>query len=97
MNLFVSEQAEQDLDDIEVYIERDNPAAAVRLVQRLTQRFEQLTNNPRSGKERTDLAPGLRSMAEGNYIIFYRILDGSTVEIARVLHSKRDLGKILGD
>jgi toxin ParE1/3/4 len=95
VNLIISEQAEQDLDGIEAYIGNENRQTAVRFVQRLTERFEQLMNYPRSGKKQSEIAPELRSVAEGNYIIFYRINDHENVEIAPVLHSKRNLRRIL--
>jgi toxin ParE1/3/4 len=46
------------------------------------------------GRERTELAPALRSFPIGSYVIFYRpIPDG--VEIARILNASRDIEALL--
>ena len=65
MKLFVTQEADQDLDHIEEYIGNDNPAAAEKFIQRLTDRFEQLADHPRIGRERTEYGTGVRSVAEG--------------------------------
>lgn len=45
---------------------------------------------PKLGRERFDLAPELRGLPVGNYIIFYRPMkDG--IQVIRVLHGARDL------
>jgi toxin ParE1/3/4 len=53
-----------------------------------------LSAHPLSGRARDELARGLRSVPYSRYVIFYRpIKDG--VEIVRVLHGARDLGRAL--
>jgi toxin ParE1/3/4 len=94
VNLFVTQEAEQDLVQIEDYIGKDNPSAAVRFVQRLTDRFAQLAEFPGIGRERVEYARGLRSVTEGDYVIFYRLKE-SNLEILRVLHGRRDIKRIL--
>ena len=43
------------------------------------------------GKAVDSIAPGIRFIPTGNYLIFYRVVtDG--VEIARILHGARDIG-----
>jgi plasmid stabilization system protein ParE len=49
---------------------------------------------PKVGSRREDLAPGLRSVVEGNYLIPY-IGTASGIYVARILHAKRDLENIL--
>jgi toxin ParE1/3/4 len=49
-----------------------------------------LANNPLLGPERPDVAPGLRFLVAGSYLILYRTLD-TGVEIVRVLHGARDV------
>lgn len=36
-----------------------------------------------------------RSVTEGDYVILYRLVSESELEIVRVVHCKRDLGKAL--
>ena len=86
----LDEQAEQDLDEIWLTIAEDNPDAADRMIDRLTDSFVLLTGQPLMGRERPELAPNLRSFAVSSYVIFYRpTTDG--VGIARVLHGSRDI------
>lgn len=89
----LDEQAEQDLDDIWLAIAADNPDAADRMIDRLTDSFISLAGQPLMGRERPELSLNLRSFAVGNYIIFYRpATDG--VGIARVLHGSRDINAL---
>jgi len=39
---------------------------------------------------RDELAPGLRSLPVGNYVVFYRGREGG-IEVIRVLHGARDI------
>jgi toxin ParE1/3/4 len=85
--------SEQDLIDIGRYIETDNPNAAVRLLKKFKEKFELLAEFPGIGQRRDDLAPGLRSLPVGKYLIFYiPLTDGVT--IVRVVHGARDLRSI---
>ena len=95
MKLVVTTQAQEDLREIEEYIGNDNPKAALDFVQRLTERFHELTNAPGIGRKRDDWAPGMRSSRVGDHLIFYRVR-GETLEIVHVLHGRRDLPKIFG-
>jgi len=46
---------------------------------------------------RSELQPNLRSFPCGNYVIYYRPLEGDLqVEIIRVWHGARDVESILG-
>ena|SRR5829696_311365 len=89
-----SAAAERDLIDIGNFIARENPAAAAVLVERLEEHCQVLAAYPLIGRARDELAPGLRSLAFGRYVIFYRVPD-DCVEIVRVLHGARDLGRAL--
>ena len=85
-----SPPARQDLIDIHDYIARDDVEAALRFVQRLEQRCNGMADMPGMGRRREDLAPGLRSVTEGNYVIVYRPLEDG-VRILRVLQGSRNL------
>ena len=83
-------RADADLDSIWSYIAADNIKAADDLISRFGTVFEMLVQNPLAGRERSELANGLRSFAVANYIIFYRARpDG--VEIARVMSARQDI------
>jgi toxin ParE1/3/4 len=85
-----SSRAEDDLIDIWLYIAEHNPLAADRLLDRLEARWQLLATQPRSGKPREDLGAGLRAVVVGEYLSIYR-LDGSSIEIVRVLHGRRNI------
>jgi toxin ParE1/3/4 len=54
-------------------------------------RFKALAKQPQAGQARPGLAPELRFLPVGNYLIFYRPIENG-VEIARVIHGARDYG-----
>jgi toxin ParE1/3/4 len=55
-----------------------------------------LARFPNLGRERDDLAPGLRSHPVGQHVCFYRV-DERTITITRILHAKMDATKHLGE
>jgi len=60
---------------------------------RLSAKFHLLAEQPMLGRSRDELAPGLRSIPLGRYVIFYEVIpDG--ISIVRVLHGARDLGSL---
>ena len=89
-----TESAERDLIDIGNFIARDNPATAARFVARLEEHCRLLAAHPLLGRVRDALAPQLRSLAYGRYVIFYRALPDGVV-IVRVLHAARDVRRAL--
>jgi toxin ParE1/3/4 len=82
-------EANTDLIEIGFYIAQDDRAAADRLVDSLTEKFEILAQHPEMGRLRDDLAPSLRSFVTDSYIIFYQPTENG-IEVVRVLHSSRD-------
>ena len=92
-NYIITPQAEKDIDEILLFIAADNLEAAIAFNERLTNRFEFLADNAKSGRERPELKQDLRSFPEGNYLVFYREWAG-IVAIVRVLHGARDLDEI---
>lgn len=81
--------ARQDLEDIFRYIAQDNTAAAARQIRQLQARWRSLLDQPRMGTKRDELEPTLRSVTEGNYVIYYRTVPEG-IELVRVLHTSRD-------
>jgi toxin ParE1/3/4 len=83
----------QDLKNIGDYIAKDNVTAAHNFVGRLKEKCNLLAESPGIGRKRDELFPNVRSVTEGNYVIFYR-QSGDAIEVIRVVHGKRDLGKL---
>ena len=94
IRLIFSSNAETDFEQIGDYIAKDNLDAAISFVERLRQRCRQIAEFPGFGRRRSDLRSGYRSVTEGEYIILY-VASSDKVEIVRVVHGKRDLGKVL--
>ena len=83
-------EAEADVIDIWGFIAEDSIPEADRWVDRLDERVQLWATQPMIGRARDELAPGLRSMAFGRYIVFFEpIHDG--IDIVRVLHGSRDI------
>lgn len=86
-------QAEADLDEIWLYIARDSVENADGFLDQIEERCLALAAFPLMGVSREELAPSLRSVAVGNYTIFYMpAVDG--VVIVRVLQGMRDIESI---
>lgn len=86
--------ARQDLQKIHDFIADDNEDAAARVVDSLETRCLALADMPNVGRRREDIAPGLRGVVEGNYLILYTAMtDG--IAVARIFHTKRDIDNIV--
>ncbi len=92
--LVIAPRAAADLDDILRHISRDDPVAALRLLDRLEQSSRRLAEQPGIGRERPELGAGIRSHAVGSYLIFHRA-EPARVVIARYLHGARRLGPLV--
>jgi toxin ParE1/3/4 len=88
--------AEQDLFAIWDYIAQDSPTAADRFLLRLADRFQSLLQNPLIGESQNRFRDGLRSVVEGNYVIFYEPRPNEIL-IYRVLHGARNWEEMLSD
>jgi toxin ParE1/3/4 len=88
--------ARDDLESIWEYIAADNPSAATRVAQILMQKCQALADNPLIGRRRDELAPDLRSLPAGNYLIFYRA-SAEYVDILRILNAARDIDSLFQD
>ena len=83
-------QANLDLVEIALRIAKENPTAADRWLNSIDKKCKMLAQMPDLGRRRSDLAPELRGLPVGSYVIFYRpIPDG--IQIIRVLHGARDI------
>lgn len=89
MRVVWTEQAFLRLAEIEDFVARDNPSAAVKLVSRLVEKTEALTKFPQMGLQVPEV-PGsdLREVLDGNYRIVYRIRKRN-IEIITVFEAHR--------
>lgn len=94
MRIVRTDRAEEDLIDIWTYIALDNERAADRVLDVLERKTRLLANNPTIGRERFDIAAGVRSVVSGSYLILYRIL-ADEVEVVRYVHMRRQLKGLL--
>ncbi|MBE0449153.1 MAG: type II toxin-antitoxin system RelE/ParE family toxin [Actinobacteria bacterium] len=89
----ITEAAEQDLAEIVDYITNDNPAAALKVAEKIEQSILQLEDFPLIGvipKNRRLTRRGYRILPVDNYLVFYVLLNNETVEIRRIISGKRD-------
>ncbi len=87
-------RSDEDLIEIWLHIAEDNPTAADKTLDRMEDAFERIGRHPQIGAARPDLAPDLRYLATGRYLVLYReTLAG--IEIVRVLHGARHLPDLL--
>ena len=85
-----SPSANRDLAAIADWYEEKAPATGERLFAALRRQFQMLARFPGIGRDRSDLSPNLRSFVVSPYVIFFRPT-ASGVEIARVLHGRRNI------
>lgn len=81
-------RARSDLIEIWLYIGADSPAAADAVLDGIARRLDRLVRYPLSGLKREDIAPSVRQLLAGRYLVFYRVTD-EAVEVLRVLHGMR--------
>jgi toxin ParE1/3/4 len=93
---YVSANADDDLDDIWLYIasESDSPDRADRQIEAITERFFRLAEYPYLGRLRLDLRADLRSFPVGSYVILYRVDDGD-VTILHIFPAMRDISALI--
>ncbi len=85
------DQAREQLEDIWLYVARDNEDAADRLLDRIEAALFDLAQRPKMGRVRPELGQDLRSFVVGSYVLFYRIVADGVLLVA-VIHGSRDIG-----
>ena len=90
MKVFVSQKAARDLLQIYSYVAQENEKAAEEILQRINRRFDQLTKFSFIGRERSSLAPAVRSVLTGTHLIFYTI-GNDLITVVRVIDGRRDI------
>lgn len=90
----LTDRADADLFEISLYLARQGSIeTAERFIDAVHEQFARLAEFPGTGRAREELAPGLRSIPEGKYVIFYRALQ-EDILVMRVLHGSRDTRRI---
>ena len=90
MRVVLTDKAKLDLFRIYIYIDERSPSAAESFIRRIRDNFENLARFPFIGRERSSLAPGLRCLVVGLYLIFYTI-DPDEITISRVIDGRMDV------
>ena len=89
-----SASAENDLLEAWLYVAEDSISAADRMLDQIDSEAHKLLDQPLMGRERNELAHGLRSWPTSTpYILFYFPNEDGVV-VARVLHHARDIPAI---
>lgn len=91
---YLAPAAVDDLTQIYAYLADRNGPVADRTLERLHAKFQHLAEAPYIGRERSELRSRLRSVVVSPYVVFYRPIEPG-IEIARVLHGKRDLPRLI--
>ncbi len=88
-------RAEADLREVWAYIAQDSQRAADKVLDSIAAACKDLAENPAIGRVREELARGLRSLAVGKYVLFYRG-EKAGIVVIRVLHGARDVQRDIG-
>jgi toxin ParE1/3/4 len=85
-----SRRADLDLEEIALYIARDNPPRALSFAGEIRQHCHRLLIFPAAARLRPELGEGVRISIFRNYVILYTVQD-DVLEIQRIVHGARDL------
>ena len=91
MKVHWTETAEGHLDAIHAYIAQDSPRYALRMVDRLTRRSQQIADFPLSGRKVPEYEMDqIREVIEGPYRIIYYIKPDQ-IDVLAVIHGSQDI------
>ena len=91
----LSPEAKKDLLNIRAYTRKKwGNQQAQKYIDALEKRCDELARSPHMGRERPEIKPGFRSIAEGKHVIFCRVGD-SGIEILRIPHGRMDIERRL--
>ena len=90
MRVIVRESADEDLDEIFVWIAKNNPPAAADMVRRIRLRIGRLATPGLEHIGRPGLDPGTRELVEPPYIIVYEVYEArGEIEVLQIVHGAR--------
>ncbi|WP_313933742.1 MULTISPECIES: type II toxin-antitoxin system RelE/ParE family toxin [unclassified Calothrix] len=92
----MSQLAEQDLEDIWVYLTQNNQIVADKQIINILNRLPMLARFPDMGQMRDDLGSKLRSFPVKPYTVFYIKLDDG-IEVVRIFHQSRDIERVFSE
>jgi toxin ParE1/3/4 len=91
MKVVWTDTAQEHLASIHAYIARDSPAYALRMIDRLTQRSQQIAHAPLSGRRVPEFdLDQLREVIEGSYRMLYHIKHDQ-ISVIAVIHGAREV------
>jgi toxin ParE1/3/4 len=91
MRVVIREEAVDDLDRICSWMEKENPATAIELLQRIRERIGRLATPGLAHMGRPGMVSGTRELVEAPYIIVYQVdARADQIEITAVFHTKQD-------
>lgn len=96
MKVALSPAAESDLEEIGDYIARDNPHRAISFIREIRERCLAIAAAPNAAPLREKILSGVRMAPHGDYLIFYRTLNGE-IRIERILHGARDIQHLIDE
>jgi toxin ParE1/3/4 len=88
-----TEQAQQDLEAIMDYLDRQGIEFGDRFATKFEEVCELHAKHPQLGASSEEYAPNLRHFTVWNYAIFYRPIEGG-IELVRMIHGARDIPKL---
>jgi len=96
MKVRISAKAKDDIRQIYRYLADQNPSAANSLVADIDSKLQLLGRFPFMGRERLDMAAGLRSVLVWSYVIFYTV-GAAEIIIVRFVDGRMDIDKEIQD
>lgn len=93
LELEISLEAETDLLDTWLYIAEDQPINADRYLDKLQEKAQKLAEFPELGRDRPELAEGLKSFPIDRYNLYYTVTESKLI-LVRVLPGDRDITAI---
>ena len=97
MKLWINPIVVEDLKNIKQYIAEDNEEMAVKTIQEIYARFENIQQFPYMGADlskRVSFKTDYKYVICGNYVVLYKVGE-EHVEIYRVVNQYQDITKIL--
>ena len=91
MKVYWTDTARDHLRSIHAYIARNSPEYALRVVDRLTRRSEQIADFPLSGRQVPEFGvPQIREVLEGPFRIIYYIKPDQ-IDVLAVIHGAQQI------
>jgi toxin ParE1/3/4 len=90
MRIFRTDRANQDLLQIYSYLAERNQTAADNLIQEIDSQFRNLARFPFIGRERDSLAPGIRSIVVGTFLVLY-LVERERIVVVRIIDGRMDV------